>query len=723
MTVLPPQIRQHPVERAFHGHVFSDPYEWMREKDSPEVLAHLAAENEYAESATAHLTALRETIFGEIKDRTQETDLSVPSRRGGWWYFARTVEGGAHQVFCRVPAVTTGDVLADWTPPVVDAGTPMTGEQVLLDANAEAARHEFYSLGSFDVSEDGELLAWAEDVTGDERFTLRVRDLTTGALLADEIPGTFYGSFLTPDARAVYYTVVDESWRPHQLRRHELGTPVAEDVVVHEEADPGLWLGAGLSADRRWIVVEAMCSEFSEQLIQPVADPAAPLQVVLPRTDRVLYEAEPLLLDGREQILLTHDHGAPNSRISLMDPADLGRPVAEVALRDVVPASDTVRVNGCAVTTTHLVVSVRADTTLRVRLVPLAGLGTAAQAAPVEPAFAEELYTASVSAAEHDAPVVRLSYTSFTTPPRVYDVFVAGATGDDDALPAEPLLRREATVLGGYDHADYAVERDWATAADGTRIPVSLVRRADLDPSVPAPVLQYAYGSYEHSTDPAFSVSRLSLLDRGVVWAVAHVRGGGELGRTWYEHGKKLHKTNTFTDYVAVTEHLAARPDVDERRILVMGGSAGGLLVGAVLNLAPEKYCGALAAVPFVDPLTSILDPSLPLTALEWEEWGNPIEDAHVYGYMRDYSPYENVRPLPYPPVLAVTSLNDTRVLYVEPAKWVAALREASTSGEPVLLRCEMAGGHGGASGRYSQWKDTAWEYAWALDRMGLAGA
>lgn len=723
MTVPPPRIRRQPAERVFHGHVFSDPYEWLRDKESPEVLAHLAAENEYAEATTAHLADLRETVYGEIRARTRETDLSVPSRRGSWWYFSRTVEGGAHQVFCRVPAATGGDVVAAWTPPVVEPGTPMAGEQVLLDANAEAAAHEFYAIGSFDVSVDGQLLAWAEDVTGDERFTLRVKDLTTGALLADEIAGTFYGSFLSPDARALYYTVVDETWRPHQLRRHVLGTPVTEDVVVREEDDPGMWLGAGLSADRRWIVVEATCSEFSEVRIQPVDDPASGPRVVLPRTDRVLYEAEPVLLDGREQILLTHDHGAPNSRVSLMDAADLGRPVAEVALREVVPASDTVRVDGCAVTATHLVVAVRAETTPRVRLLPLAGLGTDAQPAPVEPAFAEELYTASLAAAEHDSPVVRLSYTSFTTPPRVYDVFAGGATGDDDALPREPLLRREATVLGGYDPADYVVERDWASAADGTRIPVSLVRRADLDRSVPAPVLQYAYGSYEHSTDPGFSVSRLSLLDRGVIWAVAHVRGGGELGRAWYEGGKKLHKTNTFTDYVAVTDHLAARPDVDGRRIVAMGGSAGGLLVGAALNVAPEKYCGALAAVPFVDPLTSVLDPSLPLTALEWEEWGNPIQDPHVYRYMRDYSPYENVRSLPYPPVLAVTSLHDTRVLYVEPAKWVAALREASSSGEPVLLRCEMAGGHGGASGRYSQWKDTAWEYAWVLDRMGLSGS
>ncbi|MEF3121316.1 S9 family peptidase [Kocuria flava] len=722
MTVQPPRIDRRPAQRAFHGHLFEDPYEWLREKESPEVLAHLGAENDYAEASTAHLGPLRETVYEEIRARTQETDLSVPERRGDWWYFARTVEGGAHQSFCRVPAATTGDLLADWTPPVVEPGTPMPGEQVLLDADAEAAKHSFYALGSFDVAEDGSLLAWAEDTTGDERFVLRVKDLVTGAVLADEIPGVFYGAFLSPDARSVYYTVVDDAWRPHQVRRHELGTPVAEDVVVAQEDDPGLWLGAGLSADRRWILLEAACSEYSEVRLLPADDPGAEPRVVLPRTDRVLYEAEPFLLGGREQILLTHDHEAPDSRVSLMDPADLGRPVAQVALRDVVPAVPGERVHGCAVTAGHLVVSVRAGTTLRVRLVPLAALAADPAAAAVEPAFGEELYTATVAAAEFDAPVVRLSYTSFTTPPRVYDVFAAGATGDDDALPAEPLLRREATVLGGYDPADYTVERDWATAADGTRIPVSLVRRADLDPSVPAPVLQYAYGSYEHSTDPAFSVSWLSLLDRGVVWAVAHVRGGGELGRSWYEHGKKLHKANTFTDFVAVTDHLAARPDVDERRILVMGGSAGGLLVGAVLNLAPEKYCGALAAVPFVDPLTSILDPSLPLTALEWEEWGNPIEDPHVYRYMREYSPYENVGARPYPPVLAVTSLHDTRVLYVEPAKWVAALRERSTSGHPVLLRCEMAGGHGGASGRYAQWRDTAWEYAWVLDRMGLAG-
>ena len=478
-----------------------------------------------------------------------------------------------------------------------------------------------------------------------------------------------------------------------------------------------------------------------------------PWRVVLSREERVLYEVEPLTVAGTEVLLLSHDAQAPNGRVSLMPLEHAGRSLTEVDLVDVVPASDTVRVESGIPTATHLVVALRENTTPRVRLIPRTALeplvagaahdGTDARAggaasssastgstaeagllAGTEAAFDEDLSSTGVLSAEYENPVVRVSYTSFVTPPRVYDIPTGepGAGALDEFGVGEPVLRREATVLGGYRSEDYTVERDWAVAEDGTRIPVSLVRRADLDPAVPAPVLQYAYGSYEISTDPAFSISRLSLLDRGVIWAVAHVRGGGELGRAWYEDGKKNTKTNTFTDFVAVTRHLAARPDVDARRIALMGGSAGGLLAGAVLNLAPELYCGGLAAVPFVDALTSMLMPELPLTALEWEEWGNPVESAEVYEYMRSYSPYENVRDADYPPILAVTSLNDTRVLYVEPAKWVAELRTRVAHPETVLLRCEMAGGHGGASGRYAQWKDTAWEYAWLARQLGVAG-
>lgn len=771
-----PVAPSRPVERTFHRHTFADPYEWLRDKDSPEVRSHLDAENAYAEATTEDLAPLRERIYGEIKDRTLETDLSVPSRRGDWWYFTRTVEGGAHQIFCRVPVTDP----AQWTPPTVEPGTALDGEQTLLDANAASQEHDFYALGAFSVSEDGSRLAWSEDTAGDERFTIQVKDLATGQLLADRIEQTSYGAFLTPDASQLIYIVVDESWRPWRVYRHVIGRDASSDELLFQEDDPGLWLGAELSADKRWLMLSSSCSEYSEYRIlplteltgsptdEPVADasddaagPASlPWRVMISREDRVLHEVEPLTVAGQDYVLLTHDAHAPNGRVSLMPLGHAGRALADLELTDVIPASEDVRIESCVPTATHLVVALRADTTPRVRLIPrravdeivagpreavpstsdtgsgrlaesddaAASSAAAGAASPslldgAEAAFDEELYTSGVLSAEYENPVVRVSYTSFVTPPRVYDIPTAepGESGTNEYGVGEPVLRREATVLGGYRSQDYTVERDWAVTEDGTRIPVSIVRRADLDPTRPAPVLQYAYGSYEISTDPGFSVSRLSLLDRGVIWAVAHVRGGGELGRGWYENGKKDTKTNTFTDYVAVTRHLATRPDVDAQRIAVMGGSAGGLLVGAVLNLAPELYCAALAAVPFVDPLTSMLMPELPLTALEWEEWGNPVDSAEVYEYMRSYSPYENLRDADYPPVLAVTSLNDTRVLYVEPAKWVAALRTRARHPETVVLRCEMAGGHGGASGRYSQWKDTAWEYAWLARYLGVA--
>lgn len=719
------------VQRSFHGHTFDDHFEWLRDKDSTEVRSHLDLENEYAEAVTAHLKPLRESIYGEIKNRTQETDMSVPSRNGDWWYFARTVQGGAHQSFCRVPASDTGNPTRDWTPPTVEPGVQLPGEETLLDANAASASHDFYALGAFSVSDDGTRLAWSEDTAGDERFTVYIKDLATGTLLPDRVERTSYGAFLTPDASELIYTVVDDAWRPWRVYRHRIGTPAEQDVLLYQEDNPGLWLGVELSADKTWLMVVSACSEYGEYRIRRVDAPEDPWLTVVPESDRVLYTAEPVTVAGINYLLLTHDYKAPNSRVSLMPLSQAGSSITEVDLVDVIPADEQTRIEVCEPTATHLVVSLRSETTPRVRLIPrtaldalVDGAASTVSLAGTEPAFDEQLFTASVVSARYDSPVVRVSYTSFVTPPRIYDILTgsSGADHADEFGVGTPVMRRETTVLGGYERSAYTVERDWAVAEDGTRIPISLVRRADLDASVPAPVVQYAYGSYESSTDPGFSVSRLSLLDRGVVWAVAHVRGGGELGRSWYDDGKKLTKKNTFTDYVSVTRHLAQRHDVDAARIAVLGGSAGGLLVGAVLNLAPELYCGALAAVPFVDPLTSMLMPELPLTALEWEEWGNPLEDHQVYEYMRSYSPYENLRDTDYPPVLAVTSLNDTRVLYVEPAKWVAALREHAEHPETVLLRCEMAGGHGGASGRYSQWKDTAWEYAWLAETLGVAG-
>ncbi|EMY34573.1 protease 2 [Arthrobacter crystallopoietes BAB-32] len=708
----PPEARKQPQERRHHGDVFVDDYEWLRNKEAPEVVTHLEAENAYTAAVTADQQPLRDAIFDEIKNRTQETDLTVPVRKDGWWYYGRMEEGKQYGIQCRTKAADSGDPAVDWTPPAVEPGTPVPGEQILLDGNLEAEGKPFFSLGGAAVTKDGNLYAYAVDNAGDERFTLRIKDLRTGDLLPDVVENVFYSLAFSPDGRQVFYTVVDDSWRPYQIKSHTLGTQVADDVVIYQEDDPAMWTGFDLSADRRHLVVSIGCSEYSETRLLDFDNPDAGLQVLVPRSERILYDAEPFTLDGMPKVLLTHNKDAVNSMVSLVDLAEFAQPLGEQRWDTVLPHDDAVRVNGATVTATHAVVSVRKDTIERIQVLPLQGLGTAAQGAAVEPDFDEELYTAGMGGSEYEAPLIRLTYTSFFTPPRIYDYELA--TG-------RLFLRKETPVLGGYESSDYVAAREWAMAGDGTRIPLSVLRKANVQRDGANPALMYGYGSYEVSMDPAFNIARLSLLDRGVVYVIAHVRGGGEVGRKWYDDGKKLRKMNTFTDFVAATDWLAASGWADPKRIAAMGGSAGGLLMGAVANLAPQKYAAIVAQVPFVDPLTSILDPDLPLSALEWEEWGNPITDPEVYAYMKSYSPYENVRPADYPRIAAVTSFNDTRVLYVEPAKWVAKLREATTGSEPIVLKIEMDAGHGGASGRYEGWKDRAWDYAFVLDALGAA--
>jgi oligopeptidase B len=714
-AAVPPVAKRVPMRREHHGDVFVDNYEWLRDKESAEVVDLLKAENAYQEAVTAHQEPLREAMFQEIKGRTQETDLSVPSRKDGWWYYSRSVEGKEYSIQCRVQAHNTGDPVADWTPPSVEPGVAIDGEQVILDGNVEAEGQPFFSVGGAAVTVDGNLYAYAVDNSGDERFTLRIKDLRTGELLPDVIEDIFYGVAFSPDGTRLFYTVVDDSWRPYQVKAHVLGTPVAEDEVLYQEDDVAMWLGFDLSADRRHLVLSIGCSEFSETRLLRFDDYAAGLTTVISRDHHVLYEAEPFLLDGRETLLLTHNKDAINSMVSLVDPAELSKPLTEQLWRTVVEHSDDVRVNGAGVTSTHVVLSVRKDTIERVQVLPLAGLGTEAQGAPVEPAFDEELYTAGVAGSDYEAPVIRMGYTSYFTPSRVYD-FVLPTAG----LPSgQLLLRKESPVLGGYSAQDYVATREWATADDGTRVPLSVLRHASVQQDGRNAGLVYGYGSYEMSMDPGFGVARLSLLDRGIIMVIAHIRGGGELGRQWYEDGKKLTKKNTFTDFIAATDWLAGSGWVDRSRVAAMGGSAGGLLMGAVANMAPEKYAAVVAQVPFVDALTTILDPELPLSALEWEEWGNPITDPEAYAYMKSYTPYENVGAVAYPKIAAVTSFNDTRVLYVEPAKWVQALRSVSTGSEPIVMKIEMDGGHGGASGRYVQWRERAWDYAFVADSLG----
>ncbi|WP_167995995.1 S9 family peptidase [Arthrobacter pigmenti] len=710
MTVTPPVAKKVPTERTHHGDTFVDDYEWLRAKDNPEVVEHLTAENAYTDAVTAGQEQLRQDIFNEIKNRTQETDLSVPARKQDWWYYSRTEEGKQYSIHCRVRATDTGDVAKDWTPPEVVPGQAVPGEQILLDGNAEAEGKPFFSVGGIAVSEDGNLLAFSVDNAGDERFTLRIKDLRSGELLPDEIPNVFYGVAFSPDGRQVFYTVVDDSWRPYQVKSHRLGTAVDDDALVYQEDDVAMWTGFDLSADRTQLLIGIGCSEYSEYRVLDLRNQDAGLTTLIPRSERVLYEAEPLTIDSRLHYLLTHDRGAKNSMVSLVGAEQFERPLTEQQWLTVVEHDDAVRVHGATVTATHVLVSVRKDTTMRVQILPREGLGTSSQHAPIEPSFEEDLYTCTLAGAEFEAPMIRLSYISYFTPPRIYDYLLDGG---------ELTLRKETPVRGGYRSEEYVAERQWATAADGTQIPLSVLRRRDLTDDGTNPAVIYAYGSYEISMDPGFSISRLSLLDRGVMFVVAHIRGGGEMGRTWYEDGKKLAKKNTFTDFVDATTHIAESGWVDRNRIAAIGGSAGGLLMGAVVNLAPEKYRAVIAQVPFVDALTTILDPELPLSALEWEEWGNPITDPEVYRYMKEYTPYENVKATTYPRIAAVTSFNDTRVLYVEPAKWVAKLREVTTGSEPIVLKTEMDGGHGGASGRYEQWKDVAWDYAFAADALG----
>lgn len=730
-----PQAKKIPTERTHHGDTFIDQYEWLREKDSPEVIAHLKAENSYAEAITADQQPLRESIFNEIKHRTVETDLSVPSRRGDWWYFTRTIEGEQHAIYCRVPAVTTAadastaDQQESWTPPEVAAGVALEGEETFFDTNTEAAKHPFYQLGGMSLNAEGTLLAYSEDTSGDEHYTVRFRTLTSGENLPEEIGNVHGGPVLEPSGQRAYYMVADASWRPYRLYMHTLGTAAEDDRLILEITDEQLWTGIGLSADKRELVIISGNSEYDESRLLDISDPAAEPVLLISARRRILHSIDPMEIDGERLLLITHNQEGPNNALSLSDVESLTAQSASAPTLDlgqlVLPHEETVKLEGVSVTAAQVIVAARRDTVESIQLLSVETLRAArAGAAPVltstlpGPDFDDELFTCGVIAAEYEAPFFRVAYESWLTPTRIYDI---------DHLSATPQLRRE-TPVNDVDLAAYRATRIWAptgdTRADGTavEVPVTVLHHREVSADGSNPTLVYGYGSYEMSMDPSFGVPRLSLLDRGIVFAIAHVRGGGELGRGWYEDGKKLKKTNTFTDFIAATDHLISTGWADPSRVAALGGSAGGLLMGAVTNLAPEKYVAVLAQVPFVDNLTTILDPELPLSALEWEEWGNPITDEQVYRYMKSYAPYENIREVRYPAIAAVTSLNDTRVLYVEPAKWVQVLRENQQGEAPIVMKIEMDGGHGGASGRYEGWKERAWDYAFLAHHLGASG-
>lgn len=698
-----------PHERTHHGDTVVDEYFWLADKAHPDTVAYLKAENAHTADRTAHLAQLRETVFGEIKSRTQETDLSVPVRKGRYWYYTRTEEGKQYGIHCR-RAVAPGEV----DPPSTGDGTPLAGEEILLDGNALAQGHDFFSLGTFDVSPDGRWLAYSTDFSGDERFTLQIKDLSTGEVLPDTVPDTYYGTAWSADATTLFYLTVDDAWRPYRVWRHVMGTEATSDRVVFEETDERFFVSVELTRSERFVLIDSSSKITSEVRYIPAERPELEPVVIAPRRQGVEYGVEHQPAGGAadaggsgtvDRFLILHNDGAEDFALSYT-PVDA--PGAWTTLVEHVPGTRLIQVDAFS---RYLVISLRRDglTGLRV-LAPDGGGG-------YDIAFPEPIYSVGPdSNPEFDTDVFRLHYTSLVTPDSVYDCNLS--TGNLVLRKRKPVLPSPSGTP--FDPQDYEQHREWALADDGTRVPISLVCRRGTARDGSTPLVLYGYGSYEASMDPWFSVPRLSLVDRGVVFAVAHIRGGGELGRAWYEQGKLLAKKNTFTDFVACARHLAKAGWTSPDRLVARGGSAGGLLMGAVANLAPDAFSGIVAQVPFVDALNSILDPSLPLTVTEWEEWGNPLEDPEVYRYMKSYSPYENVSTVDYPAILAVTSFNDTRVLYHEPAKWVARMRDRSP-GSDVLLKTEMEAGHSGPSGRYDAWKEEAFVTAWVLDRFGLS--
>jgi len=695
----PPDAPQIPFTRSFHGDDVPDPYHWMSDKTDPRLLAYLEAENAFTEAVTAGQAGLRERLYSDIAARTRQTDLSVPlfvTHRGGdsYWYYSRSTEGLDYPRHCRLPG-TDRDTIPDVT-------DPRPEEQVLLDLQQLAQGHEFLALGWSEVSPSGRLLAYSVDTTGDERYDLYVLDLATGALVDGPVPGVGAGGTWLGD-EWLFYVRVDEAWRPHEVWRRRLGTPAEGDELVFAEPDDRFWVWVDGSRDYAYALIEVGSKLTSETHLVPTDRPEAPPRCVAPRREGVEYSVEV----AGDALYIVHNADHPQFALARA-------PLASCTPDDwtpLVPGRDDRRLNSVTAYRRALVVTHRTDGLAGVAILPLDAAG--APGAWTDLDFDEPLYDVDADAdPDVDSDRFRLVYESMVTPPSLFEHSLV--TGERRLLKTTPVL--DHPERGPYRPADHVQERLWAVADDGVRVPVSIVRRRETPVDGTAPCVVYGYGAYEISTSPFFSIARLSLLDAGFVYAIAHVRGGGELGRPWYDGGKLDRKATTFTDFVACARALVDGGFAHPGRLVAEGGSAGGLLMGAVANLAPDLFRGIHAMVPFVDALTTTLNPDLPLTVTEWEEWGDPLHDREVYAYMKSYSPYDNVTRRRYPALLVTTGLNDTRVEVTEPAKWVAKLRDLATNDPTdILLKTELVAGHGGVSGRYRAWRDRAFQLAWII--------
>jgi oligopeptidase B len=682
--LIPPVAPQAPKRIEAQGDVRVDDYFWLRERENPAVRAYVEAENAYTQAAMAHTTALQEALYQEMRGRIQEDDSTVPERIDDWYYYRRTEEGKQYPIYCR------------------KQGSLDAPEEVLLDQNALAAGHDFCDLGVYRISPDHKLLAFSVDYAGTERFTLQVKDLTCDALLPDAIPDTFYSVEWAADNQTLFYNKQDAAWRPYKVFRHQLGTPPADDPLVFHEDNDSYWLQLYKSKDQRYILLDMHSSTTKEVQFIPADQPTAAPTVIHPREHKLEYSVEhhPTLRGGGFLIMTNWE--AENFRVMTAPVAAPGKE----NWQELIPHRPAVKVDGVEPFANHLVIHERENGLRQIRVFDLATNQEELVTFP-EPVYNYDRHPNP----EFDSTTLRFTYNSLTTPDTVFDYNMADGTR---------VQRKQQAVLGGYDPANYVAERRFATARDGTKVPISLVRHKDTPVDRPAPMLLYGYGSYGVCIDPYFASSRVSLLDRGMIFAIAHIRGGGEMGRSWYLHGKLLHKMNTFTDFIDCAQSLVDAGVTEAEQLTIMGRSAGGLLMGAVVNLRPDLFKAVIAGVPFVDVINTVLDPTIPLTVIEWEEWGNPNKPDE-YACMRAYSPYDNLEPKAYPHILATAGFNDSRVQYWEPAKWVAKLRTLKTDRNRLLLKTNMGAGHAGSSGRFDYLKETAFEYAFLLDLLELA--
>ncbi|MGI9520524.1 MAG: S9 family peptidase [Hyphomicrobiaceae bacterium] len=680
------------VTSHWHGIALNDDYHWMRAANWQEAMrdpatlptdirAYLEAENAYAEATLADTEALQEALFQEMKARIKEDDSSVPAPDGAWSYYTSFVTGGQYPLLCR---------------------KPRSGGQefILIDGNREAEDAAYWQLGGASHSPDHSLMVYGVDQNGSEYFTLRIRDLETGSDLSDTIPDTAGGAVWVRDSRTFYYQRLDANHRPLQVFRHTIGSSVQDDVLIYEERDPGFGVGIGETQSGDFIIFDASDHETNEVYVLDAHDPGATPKMIAPRRSQREYSIDH---HGDKFYILTNSGGAEDFRVCTASVSSPG----EENWAECIPHQKGTLILGLTLFKNHMVRMERA------RSLPRVVIRRLSDQVEHEIAFDEKAYSLGISPGyEYDTTTIRFSYASMTTPAQVFDY---------DMETRDRILRKTQEVPSGHEPSNYVTDRLFAEARDGAIVPISVLYHKDTPLDGTAPLCLYGYGSYGISIPASFSTTRLSLVDRGFVFALAHVRGGKDMGFHWYSDGKRAKKQNTFTDFIDCAKYLSHEGYAGPGRIVASGGSAGGLLVGAVANMAPELFLGIVANVPFVDTLNTILDETLPLTPMEWPEWGNPISSLEDFKTIQAYSPYDNVSARAYPHILALAGISDPRVTYWEPAKWVAKLRVCNTSDNLILLKTNMDAGHGGASGRFEALREVALEYAFALKISGLA--